>query len=209
MGGIALLATQFFSPEAIFPWLSLLAGLSILVVGLHLLWQRCFAQTNAHSHTHEYAHTHDRDHSHQHLDRHEHYHSDRTHDHSDSHSQNHGHDRDHGHSHDHIHSFDSWQQLITLGIASGLTPCPAALVILLGAISLKQIGLGISLVLCFSVGLAIVLSSLGIVLVSAKNWFQRLPISPKSQIIFPIASAVIISAIGIFSTVNSLQKIIS
>jgi len=79
---------------------------------------------------------------------------------------------------------------------------------LLGAISLQPIGLGISLVLCFSVGLAIVLSGLGLLLVSAKKWFQKFPISPKNQIALPIVSASVITIIGLISTATAIHNII-
>ena len=45
-------------------------------------------------------------------------------------------------------------QIIMFGLTGGLIPCPASITILLLCLQLKQIALGASLVLCFSIGLA-------------------------------------------------------
>lgn len=54
----------------------------------------------------------------------------------------------------------NWQ--ITLfGLTGGLIPCPAAITVLLLCLQLKEIPLGATLVLCFSIGLAITLVAVG------------------------------------------------
>lgn len=52
-------------------------------------------------------------------------------------------------------------QIIMFGLTGGLIPCPAAITVLLLCLQLKQFTLGAALVLCFSIGLAITLVSVG------------------------------------------------
>ena len=48
--------------------------------------------------------------------------------------------------------------LIALGASGGLVPCPSGLILLLGAIRFDRIGLGLTLLVAFSLGLAAVLT---------------------------------------------------
>lgn len=52
-------------------------------------------------------------------------------------------------------------QIVLFGLTGGLLPCPAALTILLVCLQLKQFTLGFTLVLSFSVGLALTMVSIG------------------------------------------------
>jgi nickel/cobalt exporter len=54
----------------------------------------------------------------------------------------------------------TWQ-IIMFGLTGGLTPCPAAITVLLLCLQLKQFTLGFALVLCFSIGLALTLVAVG------------------------------------------------
>jgi nickel/cobalt exporter len=54
----------------------------------------------------------------------------------------------------------TWQ-IILFGLTGGLIPCPAAITVLLLCLQLKEVTLGFVLVLCFSIGLAITLVSVG------------------------------------------------
>lgn len=53
-------------------------------------------------------------------------------------------------------------QIIMFGLTGGLIPCPASITVLLLCLQLKKIALGATLVLCFSVGLALTMVSSGI-----------------------------------------------
>ena len=82
----------------------------------------------------------------------------------------------HGHGHHHSHQRTDedgsplpWKGLVALGLADGLVPSPATLVVLLAAISLDRIGLGFLLIVAFSVGLAVVLALVSLVLVYARR----------------------------------------
>jgi nickel/cobalt exporter len=54
-------------------------------------------------------------------------------------------------------------QIILFGLTGGLIPCPAAITVLLLCLQLKQVALGATLVLCFSIGLAITMVTVGVV----------------------------------------------
>lgn len=100
-----------------------------------------------------------------------------THDHHDHGHHDHGH---HGHeafededAHARHHAadiqrrFGSGQattgQIILFGLTGGLIPCPAAITVLLICLQLKEVTLGVALVLCFSIGLALTLTGSGVV----------------------------------------------
>jgi ABC-type nickel/cobalt efflux system permease component RcnA len=82
------------------------------------------------------------------------------------------------------------RQLLLLGITGGIIPCPAALVVLLSAVSLHRIGLGLFLIVAFSLGLAAVLIAIGIAMVKARGLLARWKTdSPLMQRWLPLASA--------------------
>ncbi len=54
----------------------------------------------------------------------------------------------------------TWQ-IVMFGLTGGLIPCPAAITVLLLCLQLKEFSLGFTLVLCFSIGLAITLVTVG------------------------------------------------
>ncbi|MBO1111792.1 nickel/cobalt efflux transporter [Bordetella petrii] len=60
-------------------------------------------------------------------------------------------------------------QIALFGLTGGLIPCPAAITVLLLCLQLKQVSLGAVLVLCFSVGLALTLVTVGM----AAAWSVR------------------------------------
>ncbi len=67
----------------------------------------------------------------------------------------------------------SLRQLLVLGITGGMVPCPAALVVLLSALSLHRVGLGLFLIVAFSLGLAAVLIVIGLLMVYARKFMAR------------------------------------
>ena len=118
-----------------------------------------------------------------------------------SHSHAHSHAAPHSHSHlPHSHlppeGAMTWKNLLAMGISGGLVPCPAALVLLLSSIAMGNVGLGLGLVLAFSLGLAGVLTGLGLSLVYAKQLFRRLPTHIRPIRILPTLSAIGIMLIG-------------
>jgi len=135
------------------------------------------------------------------------------HNHDHSHA-DHRHDHDHGHDlHDdagHTHAAPpdalNWRSLLALGISGGLLPCPSALILMLSAIALRQVGIGLALILAFSVGLAAVLTGIGLFMVSAGRLLERLPVrhGALTTRVLPMASAAFVTAAGLFITVRAL-----
>ena len=148
LGAVALALSQYILPEDLYPWLNLVSGALVLVVGAGVLRSRIrWARARR-----EAAHTHD----------HHHHHHDHAHDHGLVHS----HDGGKPHSHAPPERF-SWNGLIAMGASAGLIPCPSALVVLLGAVAQGEIALGMLLIVAFSVGLAATLTVLGLAVVFA------------------------------------------
>jgi nickel/cobalt transporter (NicO) family protein len=95
--------------------------------------------------------------------------------------------------------------LIALGASGGLVPCPSALILLLSAISIGRVGLGMILLVAFSLGLAVVLMATGMAVLYAKNLFPER--KSKSGVFFrymPVISAAAIVVIGVVMTSVSL-----
>jgi nickel/cobalt exporter len=66
-------------------------------------------------------------------------------------------------------------QIILFGLTGGLIPCPASITVLLLCLQLKKIALGATLVLCFSIGLALTMVTTGALAAlsvkhAAKRW---------------------------------------
>ncbi|HXK02353.1 MAG TPA: sulfite exporter TauE/SafE family protein [Verrucomicrobiae bacterium] len=112
------------------------------------------------------------------------------------------HDHGDGRVHSHVPDDISIGGLIALGASGGLVPCPSALVLLLTSVSLNRVGFGLTLLVAFSAGLAVVLSAIGLAVLYAKHllpdtaktarnpWFRWLP----------VASAAVVTCIGIAMT---------
>jgi len=126
--------------------------------------------------------------------------------HARAHAHRHAHHH-HDHHHDHDHGFGRGG-LLGVGIAAGLLPCPSALVVLLGAIALHRVGLGLALILAFSVGLAATVTAVGLVAVLARRAFARLSLNGPLVRTLPAVSALVILAVGIGITVNALPEVL-
>ena len=217
LGLVTLFAAQYIVPETLYPWMSLLSGLLVMVIGVQLFASRfrssgiklSLPKTSPAAapaslvlqHTHAEAPSH----SHKFVmsSAHEH-----THDHGHAHMHPHGHSHDHDHHHRHSHADHShlppgadgapvtWRSLLALGVSGGLIPCPSALVVMLGAIALNRIGFGLILVLAFSVGLAGALTAIGMMFIYAGRLFERFPSRGRIIRLLPVLSALFVSAIG-------------
>jgi ABC-type nickel/cobalt efflux system permease component RcnA len=171
LGAVVLYASKYVIPERIYPWLSIFSGLVIAVLAAYLLL-RAWTGVEAPQ------------------------------------------DRDSTALHSHWYSMRRepaatavasgpqdgpgvprertvpLRQLLLLGITGGIIPCPAALVVLLSAVSLHRVGLGLFLIVAFSLGLAAVLIALGIIMVRARSLLSRWRSdSPWVQRRLPLASA--------------------
>jgi ABC-type nickel/cobalt efflux system permease component RcnA len=144
----------------------------------------------------------------------------------DHHPHDHAHDHTHAHDHMHLHTHGShshlppgsegapgtggapitWRGLLLLGVSGGLLPCPSALVVMLGAIALQRVGFGLLLITLFSVGLASVLTLIGIAMIYAGKLFTRLPERGLLLKLLPAASAILITVIGVGITLRALHE---
>lgn len=161
-----------------------------------------------HTHEHEQPHEHD---DHGHGDAHDHNHEDQGHPHAHDHIHEHGtalhRHGPFGRSHSHLlpdREAVSVRSLLTLGVSGGLLPCPSALVVLLSAIALHRVGFGILLIVAFSLGLAGVLTGIGILLAYARRLADRLPVDSSALRILPVFSACAVALLGVAVTVESL-----
>ncbi len=195
LGAVTLYASQYVVPERLYPWLGVVSGVMITSLGAVLLVRRYRGKDGLLNHHHH----HHRDHSYC-PDDHEHHHH---------HPGHHDHSHDHGHTHHHhdLNQRMSLRELLTLGISGGIVPCPAALVVLLSAVSMQRIGFGLILIVAFSIGLAAVLIAIGLLMVYARNFMSRF--QTNGRVItrwLPLASSTIITLFGfgmIFQSVAS------
>ena len=219
LGLVTMFLSRYIMPDRISKVLGIVSGLSIVWIGAMLLWRRWrkLAHDRAHQAHHHHGHSHDHGHTHDHVHAHAHEHPHappaavaHTHDygHSHDHGHTHGaltHTHD-GHTHSHVPEGDiSLGSLIALGASGGLVPCPSALILLLSAISIGRVGLGMVLLLAFSLGLAIVLTATGIFVLYAKNLLpeHKRKDNPFFRVM-PVVSAAAILLIGVLMTSVSL-----
>jgi nickel/cobalt exporter len=113
------------------------------------------------------------------------------------------------HHHHHHHSNEtptSLSRMIIIGFLTGLIPCPSAIAIFLAAITADQIPLGVGLVAAFSLGSAITMSTIGILVVRA-----GVVIKKKEKIEFVrslnFISSLLILVLGIVVTFQSLIQL--
>jgi len=185
MGLIALFASRYILPESLFPWLGMISGLIVVGIGLSLVKQRVqIARAGGHSHVgHVHAH--------------------------DDGEVQHQHSASHRHSHLPPGSDGSpvtWKSLLALGVSGGMLPCPSAIVVLLSAIALGRIGFGLLLILAFSIGLAGVLTGIGMLMVYARRWFERFNTAGPAFRWLPVGSAFIVTIAGVIIAFQGLVQ---
>ena len=211
IGVLASLGSTWLRPQRIEAYLAIVVGIMVIGLGLWMLWaQRDLVALamgeagepgdgpgRADAHAHDHDHTHDHDHDHPH-----------SHGHGESvvwHS--------HGFGKVHAHRLDVVAEnrpklpvLLALGIAGGLLPDPAALALLLGALSSGKLLLGLITVVVFSIGFATTLVVVGIVAAKvgekvldwlASIWMIRLQ----------IATSLLIVAMGVVLTVRAVSEL--
>ena len=177
LGVVVLLAARWIVPEQIYPWITLGSGAFIALLGGRAVAREVRARLPfAHRHSHDHPHAHPHAHDHVHLPG-DHHHA--------------------GHSHAIPGSAPLTFRSAVLAAASGnLAPCPAALVVLLAAISLHRVGYGLALIVAFSVGLAAVLTVLGIAVVRGAAWLVARPRFERAARNAPLVTAVAIATVG-------------
>jgi ABC-type nickel/cobalt efflux system permease component RcnA len=204
IGMVILFGSQYILPERLYPWLSLASGLMILALGIRLL----AARAGGWRAVRRFASVLRREADH-------------------SHAPGDGHAHTHEHLHEPAPNAPPWKSLLALGLADGLTPSPSALVVLLAAVSLDRIGLGVLLIVAFSIGLAAVLTLVSLALLysrrllewlgqrretingaTAKGWLNAGTSAGTAAMlrVAPVGGAVTLLAIGVVLTVRALMQ---
>jgi ABC-type nickel/cobalt efflux system permease component RcnA/Tol biopolymer transport system component len=202
LGIITLAASQYILPTRIIPALEIVSGLMIVGLGFYLLWQRFLywrksAVPTQEKPTRKYSLTPSLAATKkmagtvkiQKVPENFHHHGDGK-----------------MHSHD-VPETITWRSLITLGISGGLVPCPDAIAILLVAIAIQKIFLGLALIISFSIGLAVVLIAIGLLMVSGSRLFARMDAFNKLVPFMPIVSALIVLLLGLGLTYGAVAKL--
>ncbi len=176
LGLVTLFASHYVLPEKLYPVLSFISGALVVVIGASMFSKRLSSLIGL-SHDHH---------------EHEHSHSD---------------DGDPQSGHSHLPPEEiTWRSLLALGVSGGLLPCPSALVLMLGAISLNRVGYGLILILVFSLGLASVLTAVGLAFVYGGKLINRVPGSGGWLKVLPVISALIITLLGAVICYQALQQ---
>ena len=185
--GIATLAlSEFIVPEDLYPWMNLVSALLVVGVGVVVLRDRVRVARAPRGHHH--------DHGHDHAHGHHHHHVGMT---------------DEEHARAHLPEQGSGTRgLVAVGISGGLIPCPTALVVLLAAISLHKVAFGLVLIVAFSIGLASVISAIGLLAIGARQTFKRVSFEGPVVRALPAVSALLVFGIGIAMTIRALPGLI-
>lgn len=186
LGVLTVLASNLIFPEQLYPWLTLVSGAVVLLVGLRFLLQSVRHRRAADEHEHDHDHGH-----------------------------GHGHDHDHQHAHSHAVAglAPTWRGLFALGLAGGIVPSGSALVVLLSSVALGRLGFGLVLIGAFGLGMAVVLVATGVLLVHAGRLMLRLfpeDASPGRQRLLaavPIISASVMTLLGVVATLEGLSQL--
>jgi ABC-type nickel/cobalt efflux system permease component RcnA len=182
LGAATLYASRYIMPERVYPWLGIASGIMIMGLGVILFLRRYRGRDEMVSHHHDHAHGH----HHPHSGKHKH---------------------PHGYSRHHESREASLKELLTLGISGGIVPCPAALVVLLSAVSMDRIGLGLLLIFAFSAGLAAVLIAIGLLMVYARRFMSDF--ETNGNLItrwLPLASSTMITLFGLGMVVQAASS---
>ncbi len=198
-GGMVI--SKRFTAQSAEPWLQLISAVIIIGTAFWMFWRTWRGERNWLENMHEYDH--------------EHHH----HDHEDHHDHGHHHHHEHGeyqdaharaHANDIKRRFDgrevtNWQILL-FGLTGGLIPCPAAITVLLICIQLKALTLGATLVVSFSIGLALTLITVGVgaaisVQQVAKRWSGFNTLAKRA----PYFSSLLIGLVGVYMGVHGFM----
>ncbi len=178
MGALALVIEQYVGSDKLLRALELASGALVAGIALSQLPARVRRMRGEPDHHHAHDHAHDHDHSH---------------------------DHDHGHSHAPPEEVTT-RGLIALGVSGGMVPCPGALVVLLAAIGMHRVAFGLALLVAFSLGLAAVLTGIGLAFVMARRRFERLSTEGRLFRVLPVASSCAVFALGLVIAARALMK---
>jgi ABC-type nickel/cobalt efflux system permease component RcnA len=199
LAAVVLVAGSALPPERLYPVLTVASGAMVAGIGLWLL-AGCVRRARRSRSFRDHAHDHDSAHSHAH---------DSGHGHAHDSGHGHAHDSAHGHAHPQpVERLPGWRGLAAIGVAGGLVPSTAALILLLGAIGAGQPAYGLALALAFGAGMAAVLTGIGLALVHGRAVAARLgpsvPGARRMATAIPWVTAVVILVGGVVLTSTTL-----
>lgn len=216
LGGMYI--SKAFTAQAVEPWLQFVSAIIILGTAFWMFWRTWQGEQNWLTQTH-HDHHHDHDHNHDHHHHHEHdHHHDHDHNHAALAGLSEG-SKEYQDAHERAHANDIQRrfagkevtngQILLFGLTGGLIPCPAAITVLLICIQLKAFTLGATMVLCFSLGLAITLVTVGVgaaisVQQAAKRWSGFNTLARKA----PYFSSALIGMVGLYMGIHGYLGIV-
>ena len=219
---------RHWSAEASEPYLQIASAVAIIGIAAWMMWRTwrrqpaCFHDHGGHDHDHDHDH-----HGHDHDHAHDHGHA--AHAHGAACGHDHAHDDHHHHApapmavpelavidaaagddpHERQHAADirarfagrhvTTAQIAMFGLTGGLIPCPASVTVLLLCLQMKKLALGATLVLSFSVGLALTMVASGVLAALsvrhvASRWSGFGQFADKA----PLFSGALILLVGLF-----------
>ncbi|OPW95363.1 nickel/cobalt efflux protein RcnA [Citrobacter sp. A316] len=198
LGGMYI--SKAFTAQAVEPWLQFVSAIIILGTAFWMFWRTWQGEQNWLAQTHH-------DHEHEH-----------NHDHAALAGLTEG-SKEYQDAHEQAHATDIQRrfagkevtngQILLFGLTGGLIPCPAAITVLLICIQLKAFTLGATMVLCFSLGLALTLVTVGVgaaisVQQAAKRWSGFNTLARKA----PYFSSVLIAMVGLYMGIHGYMGIV-
>lgn len=154
---VALIGMHFgsqYDGAAAEPYFQIASAVLIIAIALWMLRRTWREQLRVRAAARQHAHRHDLGHHHAHRDAHELAHADEIRRRFASRNVTAG-------------------QIVMFRLSGGLIPCSAAIAVLLLCLQVNQIWLGVALVLCFSIGLAITLMAAGMIAAVGMRHFSR------------------------------------
>jgi nickel/cobalt transporter (NicO) family protein len=103
----------------------------------------------------------------------------------------------------------TWRSLFVLGLAGGIIPSPGALLILLSTIAAGRAAFGVVLVIAFGLGMALVLSGVGIAMIYARGRLERLPSSRRLARLSrdaPLVAGIVVLVLGVWLTAQAIAS---
>lgn len=193
LGGMYL--SRAFTAQSVEPWLQLISAIIILSTACWMFWRtwRGEQQWLAGNHHHDHDH-----HGHIHPEG------------ATSKAYQDAHEL--AHAADIQRRFDGQTvtngQILLFGLTGGLIPCPAAITVLLICIQLKAFTLGATMVLSFSLGLALTLVTVGVgaaisVQQAAKRWSGFSTLARRA----PYFSSILIGLVGVYMGIHGYTGI--
>ncbi len=191
LAAIVVAATDVLPPDVVVRWAPLVAAVSIVAIGGWMLIGEVRRRRAIGDHDHDH-HGQAGDHEHAHP---------------------HGHEHPHPHRHADAPppgSTITWRSLFLLGLAGGLIPSTSALLILLGSIAAGRPAFGFILVVAFGLGMAAVMSGVGLALVAARARFDRIQVDgglARIRETVPLAAAVVVLGFGVVLTAQAISAV--